>query len=353
MEGIRVLAGKRKIPVVPGRPSVEEGKMQFGALRLLAIAILFLQFFATQIGNAADADYPEKPIRFLVGLTAGSLTDISARAVAKVAAKYLSKPLVVVNSTGASGSIAMGELAKAPPDGHTIALMPSSYQYLTVHMQKVPFDPKVLKTVLGYAQLRYVLFVKADSPYGNFDDLLAHGRKYPWEVKFGHSGRGTGIQVVGVAFFRNAGISATDVPYKGSIGYVNDVLGGNLMAGVVDISGVAQHVRGGKLKLVLAFTDERIREFPDVPTAKEKGFPDLSSLNTLIDIVIHRDTPSERVRILHDALKRAIDDPELHGMLTEMGLQGGYIAPGAVDEATARAERISLPLLKELNLLAE
>ena len=327
--------------------------MRIGVPQLLGFAILILQSFVMHVGNAADGDYPEKPLRFLVGLTAASLTDISARAVAKVAAKYFPKPMIVVNSTGASGTIAMSELAKAPPDGHTIALMPSSYQYLTVHMQKVPFDPKVLKTVLGYAQLRYVLFVRADSPYANFDDLIAYGRKDPWAVKFGHSGRGTGIQVVGVAFFRNADIRATDVPYKGSIGYVNDVLGGNLMAGVVDISGVAQHVRGGKLKLVVAFTDERIKEFPDVPTAKEKGFPDLSSLNTLIDIVIHKNTPSERIRILHDALKRAIDDPELHRLLTEMGLQGGYISPNAVDDATARAERISLPLLKELNLLAE
>ena len=327
--------------------------MRFGAPKLLGIAILILQLFVTQVGNAADADYPEKPIRFLVGLTAGSLTDISARAVAKVAAKYFPKPMIVVNLTGASGTLAMAELAKAPADGYTIALMPSSYQYLTVHMQKVPFDPKVLKTVLGYAQLRYVLFVKADSPFGNIDVLLAHGRKDPWAVKFGHSGRGTGIQLVGSALFKNAGIRATDVPYKGSIGYVNDVLGGNLMAGVVDISGVAQHVRAGKLKLVLAFTDERMKEFPDVPTSREKGFPELSSLNTLLDIVVHRDTSVERIRILHDALKKAIDDPELHALLNEMGLKGGYVSPSAVDAATATAEKISLPLLKELNLLAE
>jgi len=195
--------------------------------------------------------------------------------------------------------------------------------------------------------------VKADSPFGNIDVLLAHGRKDPWAVKFGHSGRGTGIQLVGSALFKNAGIRATDVPYKGSIGYVNDVLGGNLMAGVVDISGVAQHVRAGKLKLVLAFTDERMKEFPDVPTSREKGFPELSSLNTLLDIVVHRDTSVERIRILHDALKKAIDDPELHALLNEMGLKGGYVSPSAVDAATATAEKISLPLLKELNLLAE
>ena len=316
----------------------------------LGMALVVLQVF---VGASCWAQVPEKPIRFIVGLSAGSLTDISARAVAKVAGKYLDKPIIVVNVPGAAQTVAMNEVATAPLDGQTIALMTSSYLNLTVHTQKVPFDPKVLKTVLGYAEMRYVLFVKADSPYAKFEDFIAYGRNNPWAINFGHSGRGTGIQVVGIAFFRDANIQATDVPYKGSIDYVNAVLGGNLMAGVVDVSGVAQQVRGGRLKLVVTFANERMKEFPDIPTAKEKGYPDLSSLSTLIGIVIHRDTPPDKARALHDALKKATDDPELHKLLSDMGLKGGYISPESVQDAIYKAEKISVPLLKELNLLVE
>ncbi len=318
------------------------------AITFAAATVLSLAFG----GQARAQQYPEKPLRFVVGLSAGSLTDLSARALAKVAAKYLDKPIIVTNATGAGQTVAMNEIANAQPDGHTMGMMTSSYQNLTIHMQKVPFDPKVLKPLLGYAELRYVLFVKADSPYAKFEDFIAYGKKNPGVINFGHSGRGTGIQVVGIAFFRNAGIQATDIPYKGSIDYLNAVLGGNLFSGVVDVSGVAQQARGGKVKLVVSFTEERMPEFPDVPTAREKGFPDLNSLNTLLCIVLHKDVPADRARVLHDALRKTTEDPELLKVLADMGLKGGYVPAATVQDMIVKAEKIGLPLLKELNLLS-
>ena len=82
-----------------------------------------------------------------------------------MAPKYLEKPLVVVNMPGAGSTTALNELAKSTPDGHTIGLMTSTYKSMTIHQQKIPFDPKILRPFLGYAELRQVLFTRADSPY--------------------------------------------------------------------------------------------------------------------------------------------------------------------------------------------
>jgi len=296
----------------------------------------------------AVAQYPEKPVRFLVGFPAGALTDLSARALANVASRHLEQQVVVVNVPGAAGALAMNELVKAAPDGHTIAMMTTSYKALVTHQQKPAFDIAELKTVLGYAEFRQLLFVKGDSPYATFDSLIAYGRKNPGAIKFGHSGTGTSIHLQGLLFFRASGIQAPDVPYKGSNDYLNAVLGGHLPAGIVDIAGVRQHARAGTVKLVVAFVEKRFPEFPEVPTAREKGFPGLEVFNPQVAVMIRSGTPPDRVRKLHDTFKRTTEDANFMKSLDDMGLKGGYIAPEAVDDTISRAEAAAIPILKEL-----
>ena len=300
--------------------------------------------------GCARAQFPEKPIRFLVGFAAGGPTDLSARALANVAPRYLEQPVVVVNLPGAAGALAMNELVKAPPDGHTIAMMTTSYKALVAHQQKPPFDLAEIRVLLGYAEFRQLLFVRGDSPYGRLEDLIAHGRRNPGDIKFGHSGTGTSIHLQGLLFFRAAGIDAPDVPFKGSSDYLNAVLGGHLPAGVIDIAGVRAHIRAGTVKPVVAFVEQRFAELPEVPTAREKGFAGLEVFNPRVAVVVRRSLPAERVQKLHDALKRATEDPEFTKSLEDMGLKGGYTSPEAVDDTIARAEASAVPVLKELKL---
>ena len=112
----------------------------------------------------ALAQYPDKPVRFLVGFPAGALTDLSARALANIASRYLEQQVVVVNVPGAAGALAMNELAKSAPDGYTIAMMTTSYKALVIHQQKPPYDIAEIRTLMGYAEFRQLLFVKGDSP---------------------------------------------------------------------------------------------------------------------------------------------------------------------------------------------
>lgn len=304
------------------------------------------------LASTAQAQYPEKPIRFLVGFSAGSLTDLSARTLSAVASKYLKQQIVVTNVPGAAGALAMGDLAKSPPDGLSVALMTSSYKALVVHQQKPAFDVNDLKTLMGYAEFRQLLFAKSDAPYSTIEELIAYGKKNPGGIKFGHSGVGTSIHLQGLLFFRAAGVDATDVPFKGSGDYINAVLGGHLPTAIVDVAGVLSHTRAGTVRPLLTFTDRRPAELPNLPTAREKGFPGLDVFSPQVLVMIRQGTPADRVRILHDGFKRATEDPDFLKGFQEIGIKAGYVAPEVADDNIAKASAAAITVLKELNLLA-
>ncbi len=318
---------------------------------LLLVAFLAAAFCAP--AQSQPAQFPERPIRFILGFAAGGPTDLSVRALAAAGAKQLGQPMVVSNMGGAGGTLAMAELARSPADGYTISMHTSSYKAMTSHTQKLAFDLAEVSTLLGYAEFRHLLFVKADAPWNSYEDLIAYGRANPGALKFGHVGPGTSLQLQGLLFFRSAGVQVTDVPYRGSSEFTNAVLGGHVNAALIDIAGIRALVRAGTAKLLVTVTPQRFPDFPDVPTALEKGIQGPELFNPLVGVALRRGTPPERVKRLHDALRRATEDPDFVKALNDIGLKSGYIAPEAFDETVSRAEARAVPLLKELKLLPQ
>lgn len=321
------------------------------AVLLTLLLLVAAPFFAGAL-HAAD-EYPDKEIRILVGFPPGSAAELSLRALVQVASKHIKRPLVVLNKPGASQTIAMAELAAAPPDGYTIGMTTDGYKSMTVRTQKMRFDPKVLKFVLGYARFRHVLFVRSDLPYAKYDDFIAYAKKAPGAVAYGGTGEGSTPDLIGRVFFRDVNVKPTYIPYKGSNEYIAAVLGGHLQSGVIDISGVRKQLQAGQLKLVVVFGDNRLEEFPDVPSSKEKGHSDLNLFNSVLSIVAHKDVPADRVSYLHDALKRAVDDPEFAKLCDDMGLKAQYTSPQVAEAGVLKMEQLGVPLLKELKLFVE
>ncbi len=315
--------------------------------RLLSLALLFASV------SAQAQTFPDKPIRFILGFAAGGPTDLSVRALAAVAGRQLGQSLVVSNMTGAGGTLAMAELARAPADGYLISMHTSSYKAMTAHTQKLSFDLDEVRTLLGYAEFRHLMFVKADAPWANIDELIAYGKANPGVLKFGHVGPGTSLQLQGLLYFRSAGVQVTDVPYRGSSEFTNAVLGGHVNVAFIDIAGIRALARAGTARLLVTLTQQRFPEFPDVPTAIEKGIQGPELFNPMVGIAIRRGTPPDRVKRLHDALRRAIEDPEFVKALNDIGLKSGYTPPEAFDEVVTRAEARAVPLLKELKLTTQ
>lgn len=314
---------------------------------------LLLVACAAGLSAPAAAQFPEKPIRFILGFGAGGPTDLSVRALAAAASRQLGQPLVVANMTGAGGTLAMAELARAPADGYLISMHTSSYKAMTAHTQKLSFDLDEVRTLLGYAEFRHLLFVKADAPWASVEELIAYGRANPGAIKFGHVGPGTSLQLQGQLFFRSVGVQVTDVPYRGSSEFTNAVLGGHVNLAFIDIAGIRALARAGTVRLLVTITPQRFTDFPDVPTALEKGIPGPELFNPLVGVAIRKGTPPDRVKRLHDALRRATEDPEFVKALNDIGLKSGYIAPEAFDETVTRAEARAVPLLKELKLTVQ
>lgn len=319
---------------------------------LLPFLLLFAAPFLPGVLHAAD-EYPDKEIRIIVGFPPGSAAELSLRALVQVASKHIKKPLVVLNKPGASQTIAMAELAAATPDGYTIGMTTDGYKSMTVRTQKMRFDPKVLKFVLGYARFRHVLFVRSDLPYAKYDDFIAYAKKAPGAVAYGGTGEGSTPDLIGRVFFRDVNVKPAYIPYKGSNEYIAAVLGGHLQSGVIDISGVRKQLQAGQLKMVVVFGDNRLEEFPDVPSSKEKGHSDLNLFNSVLSIVVHKDVLADRVASLHDALKRAVDDPEFAKLCDDMGLKAQYTSPQAAEAGVLKMEQLGVPLLKELKLFVE
>jgi len=314
-------------------------------LRLLVLAL----FSAPALAQV----FPDKPIRFILGFAAGGPTDLSVRALAAAAGRQLGQPLVVTNMTGAGGTLAMAELARTAADGYLVSMHTSSYKAMTAHTQKLAFDLDQVRTLLGYAEFRHLMFVKADAPWANIDELVAYGRANPGALKFGHVGPGTSLQLQGLLYFRSAGVQVTDVPYRGSSEFTNAVLGGHVNVAFIDIAGIRALARAGTARLLVTITQQRFPEFPDVPTALEKGIQGPELFNPMVGVAIRRGTPPERVKRLHDALRHATEDAEFVKALNDIGLKSGYVAPEAFDEVVTRAEARAVPLLRELNLMPQ
>jgi len=301
--------------------------------------------------SLAHAQYPDRPIRFLLGFAAGGPTDLSTRALAAAGARILGQPMVVQNMPGAGGTLAMAEIARQPADGYTISMITTSYKALTAHQTKPSFDLNELQTLLGYAEFRHILFVRGDSPHKTIDDLVRYARSNPGALKFGHVGMGTSLHVQGLLFFRGVGAQVLDVPYKGSAEFTNAVLGGHVDMALIDIAGIRSLARAGTVRLLVTVTPQRFTEFPDVPTALERGVEGPELFNPELGVAVRRGTSPDRIKRLHDALRKAIDEPDFVKAMSDMGLKSGYMTPEGFDAIITKAEAKSIPLMKEIGLI--
>jgi tripartite-type tricarboxylate transporter receptor subunit TctC len=295
--------------------------------------------------------FPEKEIRIVTGFPAGSAAELSLRALVHSAQKYVDKPLIIINKPGGGQSIAMQELISAPADGYTIGMVTDTFIGMTYYQYKLRFEADDIQPMVGYAQFRHVLFVKADSPYRKYEDFVAQAKREP--VTYGGTGVGTTPDMLGKIFARALGLKLTYIAFKGSNEYVPSVMGGHVTSGIVDISGVAKQLEQGNLAGVVVFGNERLAEFPNIPTTAEKGVKtDLSMFNSVLTIVANRKAPADRTRVLQEAFTKAANDPEFRKSAAAAGLHAAVFDSAQLRKRIEAARQLSIPLMKEMNLLA-
>jgi tripartite-type tricarboxylate transporter receptor subunit TctC len=277
----------------------------------------------TMIGTAAVAqDYPTKPITLIVPWPAGGGTDLSMRAIAEAASKHLGQPIVIDNKAGASGTVGPATMAAAAkPDGYTISQIPITVFRLPL-MQQVSFNPATDFTYIvhltGYT---FGVTTNVESQFKTWKDVVDFAKANPGKVTYATPGAGTSLHIGMEQIAQQAGIKLTQVPFKGQAESNAAVLGQHTML-QADSTGWRPLVDGGKLRLLMVWTGERSPNFKDVPTLKELGYPMV--YDSPFGIAGPKGMDPKIVAKLHDAFKKAIEDPAVIATLAKYDMVPNY-----------------------------
>ena len=317
-------------------------------IRWLAIAICSSVLCNLALGQ----DFPNRTVTLICPWPAGGSTDQHLRMVAQLASKHLGQPIVVENNPGAGGpfgAIALASTAK--PDGYTISQIPLGV-FRFPHMQKTQFDPrKDFTYIIGLSGYTFGLVVRPDTPWKSLAEFVAAGKAKPGAFSYGSTGNGTSPHLLMEDLQLQSGAQFQHVPFKGNAEGMNAFLGGHIDA-MSDASGWGTHVDAGKARLLATFTEQRTKRWPTAPTAREQG----------LDIVYPspyglagpKGMDPKVVQILHDAFKKALDDPEHQKTLDKLDQILWYrnsadytkYALETYESERAKLERLGL-LLKE------
>jgi tripartite-type tricarboxylate transporter receptor subunit TctC len=266
--------------------------------------------------------YPAKPITLIVPWPAGGSTDRHLRALSEIAAKNPGQNILVENRPGGGGTNGPGAMAlTAKPDGYTIAQYPMGMVRLP-HMQKVQWDPlKDFSFIIGISGYTFGFTVRADSPYKTFNEYIEAARKAPGKIDYGSTGTGTSPHLLMEELAGNAKVELNHVPFKGNADLQQALLGGHVMA-QSDATGWDKFVDGGQMRLLLTFGDKRTKRWPNVPTAQELGYGVVST--SPYGLVGPKGMDPAVTRALHDAFKKAMDDPKHIELLAQLNQDAWY-----------------------------
>lgn len=282
----------------PHHPSLRRALL-CGALAAAALA---------GAGSVFAQAYPNKPVTLIVPWPPGGSTDRHLRGLAEIASKHLGQTIVVANQPGGGGTNGPGTMAlTAKPDGYTIAQYPLGMTRIP-HMQKTAWHPtNDFSFIIGVTGYTFGFVVRADSPYKTFNDYIDAAKKAPGQVDYGSTGTGTSPHLLIEELSATAKVQLNHIPFKGNADLMQALLGGHVKA-ASDASGWDKFVDGGQMRLLVTFGDQRTKRWPQVPTAKDLGYDIVSS--SPYGLVGPKGMDPAIVKTLHDAFKKAMDDPK-------------------------------------------
>jgi tripartite-type tricarboxylate transporter receptor subunit TctC len=264
-------------------------------------------FLATLTVSAFAQSYPTK-------------TDIIAREVMNKMSTTLGWSFVIDNKPGSGGNLGVDAVAKAAPDGYTIALGQSSNLAINPSLfSKMPYDSvKDLAPISLVASSPMVLVVGADSPFKTLADVVAASKAKPGSLNFATSGNGTVAHLSGEVFQKAAVIKFTHVPYKGAAQATTDLIGGQFQLSMSSVPTLIGHIRSGKMRPIAVTSLTRVDDIPQVPTIAESGYKGFETI-TWFGFVAPAHTPKDIVSKLNAEINKALQSPDVKKKLSDQG----------------------------------
>jgi tripartite-type tricarboxylate transporter receptor subunit TctC len=312
------------------------------AFRVLALSLLCA--ICVTCGAALAADYPDRPIHWVVPYPPGGTTDVIARNVAQTVSQILGQPIVVDNRAGAGGQLAMNSVAKATPDGYTLLVSDASLATAPSLYKELQFDPvKDLQAVVLFATVPHIVVVNPAVPANSLGELIALTKKTPGQLNFGSGGIGSPLHLAGEALRAETGIAWTHVPYKGAGPAIVAVISNEVQIATPSLPAALAFVQAGKLRALAVMSPQRLAVLPDMPTVAELGFPKATVLGW-IGLHAPAGTPPAVLQTLEAAVNKALQEPELRQHLATQGAdvtpESGAAYGKRIADETARWKRI-------------
>ncbi|MES2185745.1 MAG: tripartite tricarboxylate transporter substrate-binding protein [Pseudomonadota bacterium] len=297
-----------------------------GRARRLAAAVLALT--AGLAAAQTPSPYPTKPIRLIVPIAAGSVTDVVLRAAAPLLSERLGQPLLIDNRTGAGGIVGAEACAKAPPDGYTLCAMYQDITSLNPFMyEKLPYDPA--KDFAPVGRLLYVttaLVVPRALPVNTVAELKAYALQNPRAVNLGTLGEGSVQELFGAWLNREWKTQIVGVPYKGGAPIANAVAAGEIQMGQMGLGNFIGLVQAGQLRALALSTEQRSKQLPDVPTNTEAGLGGFPA-KIWWGIAAPAATPTGAIARFNAAMQEVFSDPKMRDFMEARYVEAALDSP--------------------------
>jgi tripartite-type tricarboxylate transporter receptor subunit TctC len=298
-----------------------------------AVATLALSW--ALFASAQAQDWPNRPVRILIGFGAGGGTDIVTRIIADNLSEVLGQQFVVENRTGAGGTIAGGIVAKAPNDGYTVLAISTGHSVSAVTMKQVPYDPVKSFTPVGIvAQSAYILTVPKDSPATDLKSLVAHVNKEPDKLNYSTVGVGATQHLIAEDLVQRTGMEARHVSFRTTGEVVTALLRGDVAFALDLYHAVRGQVDSGDLRLIAVATAERWPAAPNVPTLAESGLPGFG-YSGWYGFMFPAGTPQPIVDKMYKALQQVLGNEDVRRKLEGAGAIANLSTPAGLSELIA------------------
>jgi len=278
-------------------------------LRAFVTGLAFVATAASAQGDAAR--WPSRPVKIVVGLTAGGPTDILSRIVAQPLSAKLGQPVVIDNRPGAGGDIGMEAVVHSPPDGYTLFMGTSGPMAINATLYgNLGFDPlAALTPIMGIASAPFVICVNPRVPVKTLQELVAYAKAHPGKLNYG-AVAGSASHLATALFLSEAGIDLTFIPYKGAAPATTDLLAGQIDVSFLSTPGSVPYIRSGKLRGLGVTSTRRLEQAKDLPTVAESIVPGYEA-SVWYGLVAPAGTPGEITARLHRELATLLKDPEV------------------------------------------
>jgi tripartite-type tricarboxylate transporter receptor subunit TctC len=310
------------------------GNEMVRSLRFAIIAAAVSLGVATAAAQTSPA-WPTKPIKAFIPFGAGSATDVVPRAVFDLLAVELGQPIVIENRGGAGGTLGVGAVVRAEPDGYTILANSSAHTIAPWIVPNVPYDTaKDLAGALMIGQNANVLIVLPAKGWKTVQDLVAFAKAKRGAINYGSAGVGTATHMSAERFRLSAGFEAVHIPYKGGAEALTDVLGGRIDFYFCPISTALPLIRDGRVLALVVSTPVRASDLPDVPTSIEAGYPD-SDTTVWYGVFMPAKTPRAIVEKFHAAGMKLLATPQMREKLKQLAVDPMPLTPAEIDKRVA------------------